>query len=67
MTLPLQHSSARTPRRSIAPNLQLDYRWRQNMQFHLEGGVSHTVLGQGALPNVNFDEYYAITGYRLDF
>ena len=52
---------------SIIPEIQLDYRWKRNIQFQLEGGVNHSMLGQVGQDPSHFDEYFVLTGYRLDF
>jgi hypothetical protein len=52
---------------SVIPEMQFDYRWRRNIQFELEGGVNLSRLGQVGRPDSHFNEYFVLTGYRLDF
>ncbi|MCC6710313.1 MAG: hypothetical protein IT492_22370 [Gammaproteobacteria bacterium] len=59
--------SDRTVDWSVIPEVQFDYRWKRNMQFQLEGGVNLSRLGQVGRRASHFNEYFVLTGYRLDF
>ncbi|MBI4693458.1 MAG: SPOR domain-containing protein [Gammaproteobacteria bacterium] len=53
---------------TLAPDIQLDYRLRRNIQLQLEGGMGYGLLGQAApLGYSHFNEYFIIAGWRLDF
>ncbi len=63
----LSDKSDRTVDWSVIPEVQFDYRWKRNMQFQLEGGVNLSRLGQVGRRASHFNEYFVLTGYRLDF
>jgi hypothetical protein len=51
----------------FGPSVRLDYRWKQWFQTQLELGANFSLLGQPGLDKTEFDQYYVLAGYRLDF
>jgi hypothetical protein len=53
-------------RKSISPFLRMDYRYRKNMTFELEGGLNWFEEDDGTQVT-NFTDYFIYSGYRWDF
>jgi hypothetical protein len=53
-------------RKTISPYLRMDYRYRKNMIFELEGGLNWFEEDDGT-QITNFTDYFIYGGYRWDF
>jgi tetratricopeptide (TPR) repeat protein len=53
-------------RKTISPFLRMDYRYRKNMTFELEGGLNWFEEDDGT-EVTNFTDYFIYGGYRWDF
>lgn len=54
-------------RLTVSPFIRMDYRFRKNFTFELEGGLNWFEEDDGMDEVTNFTDYFIFAGYRWDF